>query len=740
VNGKEQAKSVPALDAPEVVEALEEYLEALERGEAPNQQAFLARHADLAGALAECLDGLEALHSVSSSTSPSTAIEAAPPEASLGTPLGDFRILREIGRGGMGVVYEAEQLSLGRRVALKVLPFAAAMDARQLQRFKNEAHAAAHLHHPNIVPVYAVGCERGVHYYAMQLIEGQNLASLIEGLRGADRTSSGPTRPPGGKEDPRIVASSSLIQPLSALLKETRPVPVAQRTTQRSLGERTAFFRMAARLAVQAAAALEHAHGLGVIHRDVKPANLLVDPQGNAWITDFGLAQLHDDTGLTQSGDLLGTLRYMSPEQAAGQRVLIDHRTDVYSLGATLYELLTLRPIFDGNDRQKLLNQIIHEEPRPLRSVDRSIPTELETIVLKAVAKAPAERYATAQELIDDLQRFLEDRPIRARRPSVLEKTTKWARRHRGVVASAVAALLLLVAGLSVATVLTARAYDRERQKAREADEQRARAEESFRQARQAVNQLIQIGEDELAGNPALEGIRRRLLEVALAYYQDFINQRHNEPGLQAELEVSRAEVETILRELIALMGSSQYGILHHQAVQAELRLTEDQREALGEIRERWREAFHESRRLGAGERERRLRALALEQEDGITKLFSTAQMRRFKQIALQQRGSQAFSDQTVVSALALTPEQKKRIREIQDEERSAPPRFGSDPRRPGQPDRSDRERKRARKKLLDLLAADQRRKWDELIGEPFEVEIHSVPHRPFGPSRGPGQ
>ncbi|HEY1380751.1 MAG TPA: serine/threonine-protein kinase, partial [Gemmataceae bacterium] len=185
---------------------------------------------------------------------------------------------------------------------------------------------------------------------------------------------------------------------------------------------------------VQAAEALEHAHQAGVVHRDVKPANLMVDARGNLWVTDFGLAVCQSDTGVTRSGDLIGTLRYMSPEQALGRRRALDHRTDVYSLGATLYELLTLLPAFGGDDRQELLRRIVSEEPRPACRVNPVVPADLETVVAKAMAKAPDERYATARELAEDLQRFLEDRPIRARRPSLWQKGRKWARRNEPVV------------------------------------------------------------------------------------------------------------------------------------------------------------------------------------------------------------------------------------------------------------------------------------------------------------------
>ena len=444
-----------ALDDSRVIQAVEEYLASLETGAAPNRKEFLARYPEIGEALAKCLDGLEFVHVVAPQLSETGAVQplSSASEIQPEGPLGDFRIVREVGRGGMGVVYEAVQISLGRRVALKVLPFAAAMDPKQLQRFKNEAQAAAHLHHTNIVPVFGVGCERGVHYYAMQFIEGQTLAKMIADLRlqnadlpkRADRHAEEPEPRPTGEYHPApSVPPSEIRQPQSAS-PPTRPV--AGLSTEHSI-KSAAYFRTVANLGVQAAEALEHAHDQGVIHRDIKPANLLVDGRGNLWITDFGLAHCQSQAGLTMTGDLVGTLRYMSPEQALAKRVLIDHRTDIYSLGVTLYELLTLEPAFRGSDRQELLRQIAFEEPRSLRRLNKPIPAELETIVLKAMEKNPAERYATAQELADDLRRFLEDKPIRAKRPTLLQRAARWRRRHPALVWSTAIITLILVASV----------------------------------------------------------------------------------------------------------------------------------------------------------------------------------------------------------------------------------------------------------------------------------------------------
>jgi hypothetical protein len=253
---------------------------------------------------------------------------------------------------------------------------------------------------------------------------------------------------------------------------------------------------------MQAAEALEHAHEQGVIHRDVKPGNLLVDWRGNLWVTDFGLARVQSDAGVTMTGDLVGTLRYMSPEQALAQRVLIDHRTDVYSLGATLYELLTLQPAFTGNDRQDLLRQIAFEEPRPPRQLNKRVPTELETIVLKALEKNPADRYGTARELADDLRRVLDDKPIRARRPTLRQRLTKWGRRHKGVVRTAVAGLVLAVVVLALST-----AWVWQENQAKN---------KAHRKALEAVQRMLtRVADERVAAIPQMKEVRQGLLEDA---------------------------------------------------------------------------------------------------------------------------------------------------------------------------------------------------------------------------------
>ena len=466
--------------------ALEEYAAAGETGKPISREFLLLKYADVAGELTGCLDSLDFIRQVAPQLSDNVPPDAESARTANQTPaaLGDFRIVREIGRGGMGVVYEAEQISLGRTVALKVLPFAAMLDQRQLTRFRNEARAAAALHHHNIVPVYSVGCERGVHYYAMQFIDGESLAAVIENIRGQGAGGRGqssehsPTVPVGSQESgvrsqesdatelhhspvrPTIPHSPLPTPHSSSPLHPFTPSPVHEPgatgsasaaethhslltthptllSTARSTSDRV-YFRTIAELGIQAAEALDHAHEQGVIHRDIKPANLMLDETGRLWITDFGLARLEADAGMTMTGDLVGTLRYMSPEQALAKRVVVDHRTDIYSLGVTLFELLALRPAFDGDDRQDLLKQIAFEDPPLLRKINRQIPAELETIVEKSIRKNPAERYATCRDLADDLRNFLAHKPIKAKPPTWRERTGKWIQRHPAAIRAAV--------------------------------------------------------------------------------------------------------------------------------------------------------------------------------------------------------------------------------------------------------------------------------------------------------------
>ncbi|MHB8970371.1 MAG: protein kinase domain-containing protein [Pirellulaceae bacterium] len=522
-----------------LVDLIDQIAEQMRRGEVVSLETCVRQHPDDADRLRELFPALELMadlsrvhgdSSVSAATDYPGAVTSASPLAGI---LGDFRIVREIGRGGMGVVYEAEQISLQRRVALKMLPYAAVMDARQLQRFQNEAVAAASLKHPHIVQVYSVGCERGIHYYAMEYVEGQTLAEVIRQLR----QSSGLVAQDEPEEQPQVsqrtrslaagrsapssarrgsdagTADCDPVEPrhdrtLPERERPTSPAADTQREPQalvstESTPQTPEYFRSVANWGTQAAEALEHAHQLGVVHRDIKPSNLLIDGKGHLLITDFGLAQTRTGANLTLTGDLLGTVRYMSPEQAQGNRRILDHRSDIYSLGVTLYELLALRPPFESNDQHVLIHEIVDGDAPLPRHVNRSIPHDLETIVLKAMSADPAARYATAQDMADDLRRFLVDEPIRARRTRLLVRARKWTRRHKTITAVVVTALLTVAI---FGTVTAVQAYQREARLTESATDglnevRLAMAQQEFDQAERRATEI----RAELAAVPKLK-------------------------------------------------------------------------------------------------------------------------------------------------------------------------------------------------------------------------------------------
>ena len=372
-------------DGTQFADLIDQIADRLAAAEAVDIESVVGQHPALAEPLRAAYDSLVGLYAAADASGEGDDVQRR--------LLGDFKLLGELGRGGMGIVYEAEQISLGRRVALKVLPLAGLLDQRQLARFKNEARAAAMLKHPNIVSVYSVGNERGVHYYAMELIDGSSLAEIIAEF--AAPISTAPTH----------TADS---------LPSQETVPMAAFATQRMVCRRE-YFRSAARLGVQAAEALHYAHQEGVIHRDIKPSNVMVEADGNVQITDFGLARIHSSDEVTITGDIVGTLRYMSPEQL-DETAVADQRTDIYSLGLTLYELVTGHAAFDAARGQQLLLQLQHSEPPPPSKHESLVPRDLENILLKAMARRPEDRYASAGALADDLRCFLEGAPVAARR------------------------------------------------------------------------------------------------------------------------------------------------------------------------------------------------------------------------------------------------------------------------------------------------------------------------------------
>jgi WD40 repeat protein/serine/threonine protein kinase len=429
-----------------IEELIDDYLDRHRRGKAPPPADFAAGHPEHAARLRALIPAALAMEECGSAGDP-------PPRPLPGMPrrLGDYILIRPLGSGGMGVVYEAIQESLGRHVALKTIPPGRHDDPTGLERFRREAQAAARLHHPHIVPVFGIGEHEGLHFYAMQFIPGRGLDLVLRDVERLRRDEDGGDEQTSHSPSTEVARGlrSGLYLPRSSP-EQAPPGPAPRRNPPRRARDRDRYIDSVAWLGVQAAEALDYAHREGVLHRDIKPSNLLLDDRGHLWITDFGLAKTRDDDEeLTKSGDIVGTLRYMAPERFRGWS---EPRSDIFALGATLYELLAGRPAFHEPDRARLIDRLIHGNPAPLRQLDRRLPRDLETIVLKALANAPGERHATAGDLAEDLRRFLDGRPILARRTGAIERA--WRRCRRYPIGTAAAAIA--IAALATTAVVSA--------------------------------------------------------------------------------------------------------------------------------------------------------------------------------------------------------------------------------------------------------------------------------------------
>ncbi len=519
--------SEPSCEYDPIDDLADSFLGRYRRGERPSLSEYTDKYPELADRIRAIFPALIVMETVGAGAGQGTGVDVEPfgSGAPMARRLGDFVLIRRVGSGGMGIVYEAEHESLKSRVALKVMHPRFRADQTYVRRFQTEARSAAKLHHTNIVSVFGYGEQDGVCYYAMQYIVGVGLERVLDDvrrLRGAasgvagartEGVGNGAAIDAEADADRLIAVSRGLLSgqfvdaptachfngadsTVSAQVGGTAPTTTggdrigADRSASALASGRadsdsssfagqtgSIYFREVARLGAQVADALDYAHRQGVIHRDIKPSNLLLDIRGNVWVTDFGLAKLVEGDELSQSHDLVGTLRFMAPERFRG---ITDPMGDVYSLGATLYELLTLKPAFAERDQARLIDQIVHESPVPLRQHDHRIPRDLETLVLKALAKQPKDRFASAAELGDELQRYLESRPIRSRPVGSAERLWRWCKRS-----PAVAGLTALAAALTVfvAIVSTLAAWNYRTSL--------ARAETAERQARLALGSSL---------------------------------------------------------------------------------------------------------------------------------------------------------------------------------------------------------------------------------------------------------
>jgi serine/threonine protein kinase len=604
--------AVPERDPFEVL--AEEFTDRLRRGESPSVEAYASSHPDLAEAIRELFPTIADMEGLKHQKERSGGPMAFPDGFRL-ERLGDFRILREIGRGGMGIVFEAEQESLGRRVAIKVLPRHLLHGTKQYQRFEREARTAARLHHTNIVPVFGVGQQEGHHYYVMQYIPGVGLDDVLRELK---RTwGEGPSGADGGEPEPakgqRVVEASSIarslasgrfgnrasggfqILPVDRRAPQEEPASPAMRPASETAeikadeirGEiadteacggpdsgqarppariAPGYWRCAAGIGLQAASALQYAHAQGILHRDIKPANLLLDAKGFVWITDFGLAKHRDDEdAISTTGDIVGTLRYMSPEQLSGQA---DARSDVYSLGLTLYELIALRPAFAESDTKKLIRAIAEGRPVPPRKLRPEIPRDLETIVLKAISREAEHRYQSAGDLAADLRRFLDDLPIAARPIGPAGRLWRWSKRNKalaGVTGTALCLLLLLAAVSTVAAVRLSRARDKEMESSRKERESSrlaqgvlARIFDQFAPDRGAPTSSVTIENGgstdeesiEVAIQPVLSRPAAAMLEHLLEFYDRLAELGGDDPNLRKQAAEANRRVGDIRQRL----------------------------------------------------------------------------------------------------------------------------------------------------------------------------------------------
>jgi tetratricopeptide (TPR) repeat protein len=536
----------------------EEFARRCRGGERPSVEDYAARYPQWADDIREMFPAVLMMERLKPTPSADSGAkgESGVPHSEFRAPssLGEYRILREIGRGGMGVVYEALQEPLGRRVAIKVLPAQLFANEKLRSRFRRESQAAARLHHTNIVPVFAVGEQDGLCYYVMQLIAGHSIDAAL--------TTE------GGQISAKEVAH----------------------------------------IGVQVADALAYAHGQGVLHRDIKPSNLLIDGDGAVWVTDFGVAKLVEESNLTQSGDLVGTLKYMPPERFLGRS---DACGDVYGLGITLYEMLARRPAFPDTTPQHLIQLITEAEPAPPRKLDPTIPIDLETIVLKAAARDPARRYQTAAELADDLRRFLDERPVRARRVGTVEQIWRWCGRNRRLAAAGAAVLALLL----ITTVVTAVAYVRTSAANREADaaivemkkalaaeqDARERAENTSASALEALNRIFdRFAPNRIVVTPALpaEGSNEEevnvvpppvmspeavpLLKELLGSYEKFAR----EGGEHPKLRLQAAEANQRIGDIRQRLGEYELAIsAYRKALDLYAQAPAEKRDATAEIK-----------------------------------------------------------------------------------------------------------------------------------------------------------
>ncbi len=518
-------------------------LAALEDGGDAALEAFLSAHPEHADALRARLASLRAAGFMPSDRKDSPLRDAT---TRLPDRIGEFRLLRRLGGGGMGVVFVAEQERLNRLVALKILRPEYQFFDNARDRFRREIEVLASLQHPSIVPVFAGGEDAGVQYLVMELVEGATLDDILTIVRG---------------KDPAALRGADLLDAVERATAERATADPAVRRGSRVTEDASriasgTWIAACLRIARRIAEALAHAHQRGVLHRDVKPSNIMLTPDGRVLLLDFGLARDDKLTALTSSGSVLGTPAYMSPEQITGNRGAVDARSDVYSLGVTLYEMLTLHSPFAADSVEATRALVVAGNPPPPRSLNRELPRDAETVCLAAIDRDMPRRYQNASEFGDDLANVLELRLVRAHRASFLLRLRRAAQRHPARAVAIVATALAITLGPSFIAYNQMTVAQVKSDALARTQEALDHATRRFALAHEAIDTLLsKVATEKLFSVPRMQPLRRDLLESSLRFYERLLDdakvsetahagETSSEASIAAAMDVARASVQ----------------------------------------------------------------------------------------------------------------------------------------------------------------------------------------------------